>query len=53
MAFCSTVLSKTLLKSSHIENFSLILPLGNMAFFRVMFQHYTITKNAAIFLIFI
>ena len=31
IAFCSTVLSKTLLKSSQIEKISIILPSGNIA----------------------
>ena len=53
MALFSTFVSKTLLKSSHIERISIILPSGNIAVvFRVMFLHYKITKNAASSLIY-
>ena len=36
-AFCSTVLSKTLLKSSHIEKISIILSSGNIAVVFIVF----------------
>ena len=45
MAFCSRVLSKTLLKSSQIEKISIILLLGNIAVFLLIFFALQIYKN--------